>query len=67
MSGCKPKTEQPPNKLEKGLVSAATKASFHKQQSQIFESCKSTYDLLKITSRSRKQSQVQPNRSQKKN
>ena len=63
---CKPKTEQPPNKLEKQRVSAATKAGFHKQQSQI-ESCKSTYDLVKITSRSSKQSQVQPNRSKKKN
>ena len=45
---------------------ALTKVGFHKQQSQI-QSCKSTYDLVKITSRSHKQSQVQQNWSQKKN
>ena len=70
MSGCKPKTEQPPNKLEKGHVSALKKAGFCKRQSQIQNcklSCKSTYDLVKIKNRSCKQSKVQQNWSQKKN
>ena len=59
MFGWKPKIEQP-------RVSALTKAGFHKRLSQIQScklSCKGSSDLVKIKNQSRKQSQVQKNRS----